>query len=115
VISGALGATILRLQLSELRYLVVSTKADPFENFEVVERLVQSSGWHITAQVPGKCLEARTSGSVLNEGEIVAVKFHQQDVLVASICDPGIGFSLIGRRRCIENRERVRLAVSDRS
>ena len=48
----------------------------------------------------------------VGEGEIVAVKFRQHDVLVASICDPGVGFSLVGRRRCTENRERVRLAVS---
>ncbi len=109
--SGALGAAILRMQLSELRYVVVPTASDELANFEAVGRLARSSGWRITHQVPGQCLEARTSGSVLNEGEIVAVKFRQHDVLVASICDPGVGFSLIGRRRCVQNRERVRLAV----
>jgi hypothetical protein len=112
LVSGALGVAILRMQLSELRYVVVPTEADPLANFEAVGRLAHRSGWHITAEVPGKCLEARTSGSILNEGELVAVKFRQQDVLVASICDPGIGFSLVGRRRCIQNRELVRLAVS---
>jgi hypothetical protein len=54
-------------------------------------------------------------GSLLTEGEIVAVKFRQSDVLVASICDPGVGFSLVGRRRCLQNREAVRLAVGART
>jgi hypothetical protein len=112
LVSGGLGAAILRVQLRELRYIVVPTHADPEENFEAVGRLAQTSGWHVTANEPGRCLEARTQGTVLSEGEIVAVRFRQHDVLVASICDPGVGFSLVGRRRCTENRERVRLAVS---
>lgn len=112
LVSGAFGLAILRVQLTELRYTVVPTSTDALANFETVRRLACSSGWHITAQIPGECLEARTSGSFLSEGEIVAVKFRQQDVLVTSICDPGIGFSLIGRRRCIQNRELVRAAVS---
>jgi hypothetical protein len=112
LMSGALGGAILRMQLMELRYTVVQTQAGPLENFEVVGRLAQRSGWQVTVKVPGKCLEARTSGSILNEGEIVAVKFHDHEVLVASICDPGVGFSLVGRRRCFQNREAVRLAVS---
>jgi hypothetical protein len=112
LVSGGLGAAILCVQLRELRYVVVPTHADPEENFEAVGRLALTSGWHVTANEPGRCLEARTQGSVLTEGEIVAVRFRQHDVLVASICDPGVGFSLVGRRRCTENRERVRLAVS---
>lgn len=114
LVSGALGVAILRMQLSELRYAVIATSADALANFEAVRRLACSSGWNITTQMPGQCLEARTSGSFLEEGEIVAVKFRQQEVLVASICDPGVGFSLIGRRRCTQNRELVRLAVSAR-
>jgi hypothetical protein len=112
LVSGALGAAILRVQLRELRYLAVTTDADPAANFEAVSRLARSSGWHITSEVPGRCLEARTSGSILTEGEIVAVKFRQGEVLVACICDPGVGFSLVGRRRCTQNREAVRRAVS---
>ena len=110
--SGGLGIAILRSQLGELRYTVVTTKADPMTNFEAVEHLVRDSGWHITAEVRGKSLEARTSGSILTEGEIVAVKFRDQDVLVASICDPGVGFSLVGRGRCLRNRELVRHALA---
>lgn len=112
VVSSALGGAILGVQLRELRYTVVHTEADPLVNFEAVARLVRTSGWHITSEIPAKSLEARTSGSILTEGEIVAVQFRQRDVLVASICDPGVGFSLVGHRRSKENREAVRLAVS---
>jgi hypothetical protein len=30
---------------------------------------------------------------------------------VACICDPDVGFSLVGRRRCQQHRELVRQAV----
>jgi hypothetical protein len=48
---------------------------------------------------------------MLQEGERVAVQFRDQQVLIACICDPGVGFSLVGRRRCQHNREQVRCAV----
>lgn len=111
LLSGALGAAILRVQLRELCYVLVPTHGDAIANFRAVSRLAASSGWHITSETPGRYLEARTSGSILTEGEIVAVKFREGDVLVASICDPSVGFSLVGRRRCRQNREAVRLAV----
>jgi len=112
VVSGGLGAAILRVQLRELRYLVIPTQADAEKNFEVVYRMAQESGWQVTTKVSGRCLEARTPGSILVEGELVAVRFRQRDVLVACITDPGVGFSLVGRRRCIQHRELVRRAVS---
>jgi hypothetical protein len=65
----------------------------------------------VTSRVAGRCVEARTSGSILSEGEFVVVRFRQSDVLVACITDPSVGFSLVGRRRCIQNRELVRQAV----
>ena len=114
LMSGALGAAFLKVQLRELRYTTVATQADALTNFHAVGALVRSSGWHISSEVPGRCLEARTSGSILTEGEIVAVQFRGNDVLVASICDPGVGFSLVGRRRCVANREAVRVAVTSR-
>lgn len=111
LVTGAFGAAILRVQLQQLRYVAIATQSDPVMNFNAVSRLATSSGWHITSEIPGQCLEARTSCSILTEGEIVAVKFRQGEVLVACICDPSIGFSLVGRRRCAQNREAVRLAV----
>jgi uncharacterized membrane protein YgdD (TMEM256/DUF423 family) len=111
LVTGALGTAILRVQLRQLRYVAISTQSDALTNFHAVGRLAASSGWHITSEVSGRSLEARTSGSVLTEGELVAVKFRNNEVLVACICDPGVGFSLVGRRRCIQTREAVRLAV----
>ena len=90
----------------------IPTQADADKNFEVVYRMAQESGWQVATKVPGRCLEARTPGSILVEGELVAVRFRQHDVLVACITDPGVGFSLVGRRRCIQHRELVRRAVS---
>ena len=112
LVSGGLGAAILRVQLRELRYLVIPTQADAERNFEVVYRAMVDSGWHVTTKVPGRCVEARTPGSMLVEGELVAVRFRQKDVLVACITDPSVGFSLVGRRRCIQHRELVRQAVT---
>jgi hypothetical protein len=37
--------------------------------------------------------------------------FRDRQVLIACICDPGVGFSLVGRRRCQQYRELVRRAV----
>jgi hypothetical protein len=115
LVSGGLGAAILRVQLRELRYLVIPTQADADKNFEVVYRMAQESGWQVATKVPGRCLEARTPGSILVEGELVVVRFRQHDVLVACITDPGVGFSLVGRRRCIQHRELVRRAVGGRT
>ena len=39
------------------------------------------------------------------------VLLRERQVLIACICDPGVGFSLVGRRRCQHNRELVRRAV----
>ena len=111
LLSGGLGAAILRVQLRELRYVVMQTRTSADENFAAVMHMAESSGWKVTVKVPGRCLEARTCGSLLSEGEYVVVRFRQNDVLVACITDPSVGFSLVGRRRCLQHRERVRQAV----
>jgi hypothetical protein len=112
LLSGGLGAAILRVQLRELRYVVVPTRGSADENFTAVMRMAESSEWKVTVKVPGRCLEARSRGSMLTEGEYVVVRFRQSDVLVACITDPSVGFSLVGRRRCLQNRELVRQAVT---
>jgi len=112
LMSGGLGAAILRVQLRELRYVTVPTHGSAEENFAAVIRMAESEGWRVTVNVPGRCLEARTRGSILTEGEFVVVRFRQSDVLVACITDPSVGFSLVGRRRCIQHRELVRQAVT---
>jgi hypothetical protein len=111
LLSGALGMGMLGMQLRELRYLPVSTTFDADANFELVSGLVRASGWHTIRQEPGRRLDARTMDSMLQQGELVVVLFRGRQVLIACICDPGVGFSLVGRRRCRDNRELVRRAL----
>ncbi|MGC2459944.1 MAG: hypothetical protein WA446_03065 [Steroidobacteraceae bacterium] len=111
LLSCALGMGVLGMQLRELRYLSVPTAFDSESNFELVARLARGLGWQLTRKEPGRRLDARTTGSLLQQGELVVVQFRPQQVLIASICDPGVGFSLVGRRRCQQNRELVRRAI----
>jgi hypothetical protein len=73
--------------------------------------LVDRAGWRILVQDPPRRLDAQTLGAILNIGERVVVQFRDHDVLIASICDPSIGFSLAGRRHCAGHREFVRQVV----
>ncbi len=111
LLSGALALGMLAMQLRELRYLPVATAFDPESNFDAVARLAAELGWQVTCQERGRRLDARTVGSLLERGELVVVQFRDRQVLIASICDPGVGFSLVGRRRCQHNRELVRQAM----
>ena len=45
------------------------------------------------------------------QGERVSVRIRDQQLLLASICDPNVGFSLTGHERCLQHCERVREAV----
>jgi hypothetical protein len=111
LLSGALGMGVLGMQLHELRYLSVATASDAQSNFERVLQLARELGWQPVRQDPGRRLDFRTSDSMLQEGERVVVLLRERQVLVACICDPGVGFSLVGRRRCQQYRELVRRAV----
>jgi hypothetical protein len=111
LLSATLGGIVLFVQLNEMRYLTVTTRADATTNFEAVHRLAQQLGWQITLAEVGSRLEVITPESMSQEGEIVSVQLRQNQVLVASICNPDVGFSLTGRRRCQRNRELVQQAV----
>jgi hypothetical protein len=111
LLSGALGMGVLGMQLHELRYLSIATTFDVESNFERVLLLAREQGWQAMRQEPGRRLEFRTSDSMLQQGERVVVLLRERQVLVACICDPGVGFSLVGRRRCQQYRELVRRAV----
>jgi hypothetical protein len=111
LLSGALGMGMLGMQLRELRYLQVHTSFDANANFELVVGLARDCGWHTMREEPGRRLDAHTADSMLQQGERVVVLFRERQVLIACICDPGVGFSLVGRRRCRHNRELVRRAV----
>jgi len=111
LLSGALGMGVLGMQLHELRYLAVVTAFDVDSNFECVLQLARELGWQPIRQEPGRRIEFRTSDAMLHQGERVVVLLRERQVLVASICDPGVGFSLVGRLRCQQYRELVRRAV----
>jgi len=112
VLSGGLGLVLWTAQRRDLRYITVETSVDAATNFEIVQAAAHRAGWRIVRGEPGRRLEARTSVLLLDEGERVAVQFRGSDVQVASICDPSVGFSLVGRRHCGEHRELVRRALT---
>jgi hypothetical protein len=111
LLSGGMGLVLWSAQRRDLRYVTVETLADAAANFDIVQAAALGAGWRIVRAEPGRRLEARTSVLLLDEGERVAVQFRGRDVLVASICDPSVGFSLVGRRHCLEHRELIRRAV----
>jgi hypothetical protein len=112
MMSCALGALLLYNQLRELRYVSVHTSADSKSRYQRVLAMVHDQGWRVTGEQVDERLEARTAGSVLDAGELVVVQFRAEEVLVASICDPSVGFSLVGKRRCQHNRELVAHALA---
>jgi hypothetical protein len=111
LMSGGLGLIFWRAQRRDLQFLRITTSSDAQSNFEAVRSAVDRAGWRLLVQDPGRRLVAQTSGALLDVGERVAVQFRDDDVLVASICDPSIGFSLAGRRHCADHREFVRQVV----
>ncbi len=108
--TGATGAVILHLQLRWLRYSAIPISTDADQAFAAVRRLVNEAGWRITRQAEDE-LEVRTPDTLFAEGERVSVKIRDHEVLVASICDPNVGFSLVGHERCRQHCDRVRRAV----
>jgi hypothetical protein len=107
LLSCALGAALLYMQLRELRYVAVHSDVDANSQYQRILALIQLQGWRVTGEQRGERLEVRTAGSVLDAGELVVVQFRSDATLVASICDPSVGFSLVGQRRCQHNRELV--------
>jgi hypothetical protein len=110
-LSGGLGLIFWLAQRRDLRFLRITTASDAQSNFDAVRAAADRAGWRILLQEPGHKFVAQTSGPLLGVGERVVVQFCESDVLVASICDPSIGFSLTGRRHCAGHREFVRQAV----
>lgn len=115
LLSSGLGLLFWRTQRRDLQFLRVATTSGAQSNFEAVRSAVDRAGWRILVEHPGRRLEAQTSGALLNVGERVAVQFRGSVVLIASICDPSIGFSLAGRRHCARHREFLREVVLPKS
>ncbi len=112
LLSGALGYLFWNVQRRDLLYLRVATGFDATRNFESVRTAAMRAGWRIVSEEPARRLDAQTRVTLLEVGERVSVQFREHDVLIASICDPGVGFSLTGRQHCSENRELVRQALT---
>jgi len=113
LLAGALGLFLYRRQQRDRDYWLVATAATAESNFDVVRAVALGAGWRITRVEPARRLEAQTTGTLLDVGERVAVRFRGGEVWVASICDPSVGFSLTGRRRCEQHRLRLRRALGD--
>ena len=60
----------------------------------------------------GRCLEARTRAPSLAKARSWPYGSARTTSWSPASAIPGVGFSLVGRRRCTQNRELVRLAVS---
>jgi hypothetical protein len=111
MLTGGLGFLFWRTQRRELEYTRLATAADATANFARVEAAALRAGWRIVRAEPGRQLDAEAPVSLLDRGERIAVQFRGNDVLVASICDPSVGFSLTGRRHCAAHRDLVRQAL----
>lgn len=111
LVTAGLGSLLVRAQLNDLRYTRIATAADAQTNYAAVLNIVLSAGWVITRSEPGVLIDARVSDSLLSRGEWVAVRFRDRDVWIASICDPRIGFSLVGRKRCRHYKELIKAVV----
>jgi len=111
-LTGGLGAAFWHAQRRDLEYTRLVTTADAAANFAAVRTAAESAGWRIVCAEPGLRLVAQASASVFAAGERVAVRFRQTEVWVACICDPSVGFSLVGRRHCVLHRDLLRRAVA---
>jgi hypothetical protein len=111
LLSVALGLLFWRAQRRDLAYIPFSTGESASNNFQSIRSTMQGAGWIIVREDSPHRIDARTIGTFLEIGERVSVLCREKIVLISSICDPAIGFSLTGRRRCEEHRERIRRAV----
>jgi hypothetical protein len=111
LVTTALGSVLYKAQLRDLRYRRFATHADPRTNYAAVANVFREAGWIITRDEAGEIIDARVADSLLSHGEWISVRFRGDEVWIASICDPHIGFSLVARRRCRQYIERIRSGV----
>jgi hypothetical protein len=109
--SGFVGWLFWRAQRRDLRFYRIPTETYADTYFDRVQAAILEAGWEIRVEHAGARIEAQTVGTFLLQGERISVKFVGYEVLVASICDPSVGFSLAGRRKCLAHREMVRRVV----
>jgi len=113
LLSGGLGLVFWRAQRHDLEYVRLTTAHAAAANAAAVHAAVHTAGWRILAEDPEQRIEIQTGDDAFSIGERLVVEFRGSDVLIAGICDPGVGFSLVGRRRCAEHRARLEGSVLD--
>jgi hypothetical protein len=111
VVTTAVGGLLYKAQMRDLRYRRFATHADAQTNYAAVSSVFREAGWLITRDEAPDVIDARVADSLLSRGEWVSVRFRGEEVWIASICDPHIGFSLVARRRCRQYIERIRSVV----
>jgi hypothetical protein len=111
LVSGGLGVVFWRAQRRDLRFEHIASESGEAANFAAVRAAALEAGWSIRREVAPRLLEAQTRGGILESGERVVVRCRGFEVLVASICDPTVGFTLAGRRSCRAHREMIRRVV----
>jgi hypothetical protein len=111
LLCGGLGLIFWQAQRRDLRFERIATESAAAANFESVRAAALEAGWTIRREVSPTLLEAQTAGGILATGERVVILCRGCEVLVASICDPTVGFTLSGRRSCRAHRAMVRRVV----
>lgn len=112
LLSGGMGFAFWSAQRRELQFTRVTTRAAAAENYAAVRAAMAQAGWRLVREEPARRLEAQASVLLLDEGERISVQFFGNEVLIACICDPSVGFSLAGRRHCAAHRDLVRRSVA---
>ena len=105
--------------IADARILIIATnRFEESELFDPRETLLAKGATVTLAAIESGTMKARLVESnarrvaAIESGEQVVVEFEDSAVLVASICDPSVGYSLVGSRRCREHRESVQRAVA---
>jgi hypothetical protein len=114
LVSAAVGCAFYWSQLRELRYEEIETARESApDNYRRARSAALRLGWTILDERQNRRLDAQTPQSRFSAGERVQISFQGKWVWVASICDPAVGFSLVGRQKCVEHRAAIRAAVLD--
>ena len=111
LLSGALALALWRLQRRQLRCLVLHTQRGATSNYHEVERALAAFGWRVTHREPGSLIEARTGEGALHDGDLIAVRLREHDVIIGSIPDPSVSYSRRAAERCAAYGERLSRAL----
>ncbi|MDB5987470.1 MAG: hypothetical protein JWR16_2523 [Nevskia sp.] len=111
IVTLGLCALLYHAQQRELRYVSLPTVSDAERNYQIVLQAAQAAGWLVARKLPAQLIEVRIAGSFLTLGELLVARFDGNDVRVAAISDPRVGYSMTGRERCRQHVELLRLAL----